>query len=366
MDLAAGGALDLTVGEYLTADGTSILGEGVKPDVRVADDPGHRERTTRRSTAALEVVGEQLPPARQLSRFVARGRAPRPLPRRRAAVRARRRAGRDRRRRPGARRGAGRRRDATAPARAVVAELGDPERGPRRRRGADLGALRRARLRARELEDEAADAADRRASAIEPERRDLTALDTFTVDPETARDFDDAVSASADGDGIRLWIHIADVAAHVRPGTALDARGGAARATASTSRARSSRCCRCGSRPAPAASRRASTGSRSRPRSLLGADGRPGARRASTAAGSAPTCASTTTSSTSIFAGRAAPPEAIAEPLELARRAAAALARRARRGSALEISTDRARVRVRRRRRRGRGPTRSSRPRRTG
>ncbi len=55
-----------------------------------------------------------------------------------------------------------------------------------------------------------------------PERRDLTALATFTVDPATARDFDDAVSASRDGDGVRLWIHIADVAAHVPPGSALD------------------------------------------------------------------------------------------------------------------------------------------------
>jgi ribonuclease R len=54
------------------------------------------------------------------------------------------------------------------------------------------------------------------------QRRDLTSLHTFTVDPATARDFDDAVSAQRDGDGVRLWIHIADVAAHVRPGTALD------------------------------------------------------------------------------------------------------------------------------------------------
>lgn len=36
--LEAGGALDLTVGEYLTADGTSILNKGVKPDERVADE----------------------------------------------------------------------------------------------------------------------------------------------------------------------------------------------------------------------------------------------------------------------------------------------------------------------------------------
>jgi len=53
-------------------------------------------------------------------------------------------------------------------------------------------------------------------------RRDLTALATFTVDPATARDFDDAVSAQREGDGARVWIHIADVAAHVRPGSPLD------------------------------------------------------------------------------------------------------------------------------------------------
>lgn len=53
-------------------------------------------------------------------------------------------------------------------------------------------------------------------------RKDLTTMPTFTVDPATARDFDDAVSAEREGDGVRLWIHIADVAAYVRPGTALD------------------------------------------------------------------------------------------------------------------------------------------------
>lgn len=53
-------------------------------------------------------------------------------------------------------------------------------------------------------------------------RTDLRHLPTFTVDPATARDFDDAVSASRDGDGVRLWIHIADVAAFVRPGSPLD------------------------------------------------------------------------------------------------------------------------------------------------
>jgi ribonuclease R len=53
-------------------------------------------------------------------------------------------------------------------------------------------------------------------------RRDLVELATFTVDPATARDFDDAISAQLEGDGARVWIHIADVAAHVKPGSLLD------------------------------------------------------------------------------------------------------------------------------------------------
>ena len=59
-------------------------------------------------------------------------------------------------------------------------------------------------------------------SATRAARRDLTAEPTFTVDPATARDFDDAVSAKREGDGFRLWIHIADVAAHVKPDSGLD------------------------------------------------------------------------------------------------------------------------------------------------
>ena len=58
LDLPDGGALDLTIGEYLTADGTSILGEGVKPDVRVAADP--RGRGDPQLDRALRVLGEQI------------------------------------------------------------------------------------------------------------------------------------------------------------------------------------------------------------------------------------------------------------------------------------------------------------------
>ena len=56
----------------------------------------------------------------------------------------------------------------------------------------------------------------------EPERVDLRELLAFTIDPEEAKDFDDALSLRREGDGIRVWIHIADVAAYVPPGSPLD------------------------------------------------------------------------------------------------------------------------------------------------
>jgi ribonuclease R len=58
---------------------------------------------------------------------------------------------------------------------------------------------------------------------IEVPRRDLRDLPTFTIDPPTAQDFDDAISAERLEDGgVRVWVHIADVAAHVRPGSHVD------------------------------------------------------------------------------------------------------------------------------------------------
>lgn len=56
----------------------------------------------------------------------------------------------------------------------------------------------------------------------EPGRVDLRDLPTFTVDPDTARDFDDALSVRREGDGLRVWVHIADVTRYVTPLTALD------------------------------------------------------------------------------------------------------------------------------------------------
>jgi len=54
-------------------------------------------------------------------------------------------------------------------------------------------------------------------------REDLTHLPLPTIDPEDARDHDDAVWAVREADGsYTVWIAIADVSEYVRPGTAID------------------------------------------------------------------------------------------------------------------------------------------------
>jgi ribonuclease R len=172
------------------------------------------------------------------------------------------------------------------------------------------------------LEREAGEAASAAERSSGP-RRDLTALQTFTVDPATARDFDDAVSAQREGDGARVWIHIADVAAHVRPGSPLDVE---ARRRANSTyvpgavepmlpHALSSDACSL----APGVERLAVTaeielGPGAKPRSTrfyrsrIRSDARLDYEQLDL-----------------IFAGRAEAPEAVAEPLEAARDVAAAL-----------------------------------------
>lgn len=53
--------------------------------------------------------------------------------------------------------------------------------------------------------------------------RDLRDRCVFTVDPEDARDYDDALSLEQLGEHWRLGVHIADVSFYVRPSSALDA-----------------------------------------------------------------------------------------------------------------------------------------------
>ena len=61
------------------------------------------------------------------------------------------------------------------------------------------------------------------------DRVDLREQLCFTIDPETAKDFDDAISVQQEGDGFRWWVHIADVSAYLPAGVPLD-RGAAERA----------------------------------------------------------------------------------------------------------------------------------------
>lgn len=56
----------------------------------------------------------------------------------------------------------------------------------------------------------------------DPGRRDMRDQLVLTIDPEGAKDHDDAVAVAVEGDDIRLWVHIADVARFVPAGGAID------------------------------------------------------------------------------------------------------------------------------------------------
>ncbi len=53
-------------------------------------------------------------------------------------------------------------------------------------------------------------------------RRDMRDQRVITIDPAGAKDHDDAIAVAREGDGIRLWVHIADVSRFVRVGGAID------------------------------------------------------------------------------------------------------------------------------------------------
>ncbi|MEK7178629.1 MAG: RNB domain-containing ribonuclease, partial [Patescibacteria group bacterium] len=76
----------------------------------------------------------------------------------------------------------------------------------------------------KEAEEERRNHAETLANEV-PKRRDMRGVPLFTIDPKTAKDFDDALSVEKlPEEGLfRIGIHIADVSAFVKSGTALDA-----------------------------------------------------------------------------------------------------------------------------------------------
>lgn len=81
-----------------------------------------------------------------------------------------------------------------------------------------------------QIEEEHPEAAVREAEAMAAKllrstlegRVDLRNVPLPTIDPEDARDHDDAVWVERTNEGYRLWVAIADVSEYVQPGTALD------------------------------------------------------------------------------------------------------------------------------------------------
>lgn len=100
----------------------------------------------------------------------------------------------------------------------VDAVLGDPF-APR---SFSLIAIHKHGLR-HDFAQEAIDEAHRVAKQLLGEREDLTHLPIVAIDPEDARDHDDAIWAEADGEGgWNAIVAIADVSFYVRPGSELD------------------------------------------------------------------------------------------------------------------------------------------------
>jgi ribonuclease R len=98
--------------------------------------------------------------------------------------------------------------------------------GPTGMPGVDmLSIIRKHRLPV-EFPDEVRREAERVAPEVDPHeaarREDLRGHFIFTIDPDDAKDFDDAINVEATPGGWRVGIHIADVSHYVRPKSALD------------------------------------------------------------------------------------------------------------------------------------------------
>jgi ribonuclease R len=74
-----------------------------------------------------------------------------------------------------------------------------------------------------DVEREAAALPDKVAARETEGRLDYRSIPVFTIDPDDAKDFDDALSIEHLGGGdVRIGVHIADVSSYVRHGTAID------------------------------------------------------------------------------------------------------------------------------------------------
>ncbi|MGD9571934.1 MAG: RNB domain-containing ribonuclease [Thermoleophilia bacterium] len=103
-----------------------------------------------------------------------------------------------------------------------VTAVHGPARSPRAALRALLAAEGLERPFPRAALDEA-DALDDSTVLRDRGRRDLRDQPVVTIDPEGAKDHDDAISvAREDGGAVRLWVHIADVARFVAAGGPLD------------------------------------------------------------------------------------------------------------------------------------------------
>ena len=99
--------------------------------------------------------------------------------------------------------------------------------GERSQPGVDIDSLLRDAGIREEFPAEVIAEANALSGEVTPERlkgrRDLRDAVTFTIDPETAQDYDDAVSLEPHPDGgWLLGVHIADVSTYVEPGTLID------------------------------------------------------------------------------------------------------------------------------------------------
>lgn len=99
--------------------------------------------------------------------------------------------------------------------------------GERRGRGEDFAALVREFNLPLSFPQVVLDEAEAIPDTIDPDevdrREDLSELTLFTIDPEDAKDFDDAVSVEKTGrGGLRVGVHIADVSHYVAQGSHLD------------------------------------------------------------------------------------------------------------------------------------------------